>query len=146
MWAWYGQKYTGCAIGFDAKCFYRKGIPSIHQVRYVSGNCSIELNDPAELADWRLTTKFSDWAWQREWRDIVSCDDVFLDQDSNNYLMKFPSNAIREIILGIRILHDGGGQQTACNELLALGVSPDKIRFLTKNIFTMGSLDNDTLI
>ena len=94
LWSLYGDKYKGCVIGFDSIYF-----KNLKQVRYVSGNIDVESDDSNFLAAWRMTTKFHEWSWQEEWRDICNIDEL---NDKDKSLKYFDKKIVKEIYLGKR--------------------------------------------
>ena len=94
MWSLYAEKYYGCVIGFDSGYF-----KNLKKVRYVSGNTDVESEDSNFLAAWRITTKFHEWSWQEEWRDICNVDEL---NDQDKLLKYFDKKIVKEIYLGKR--------------------------------------------
>ena len=126
------SKYKGCVIGFDRAFFSEKGLK---QVRYVSGNTSIELSDATKLATWIITTKFVDWSWQEEWRDIKVVNEL---SDFNNKLYYYNRLIVKEIYLGSRI------DIKVKNEILQMAKRYHwKVRSIEKSYFEEGKLDAD---
>ena len=134
MWSLYADKYKGCVIGFDSAFFDPK---ELFQVRYVSGNTSIELSDAMQLANWRIITKFSDWAWQEEWRNVKSRSNLC---DTNNYLNYYDRHIVKEIYFGFRT------DENVKIEILRLaGLYHWKVRRIEKSWFEEGKLDSSDL-
>lgn len=140
MWSFYADKYAGCAIGFKKKSFLKNDTYRLRQVRYISGNPHVEMSKPEEIAAWRMTTKFFDWSWEQEWRDILTSQEL---DDPDKKLKFFVPDDVTEIILGIRVMEKDGGQPEAFNNLVNLGIESEKIKCLEKNIWNEGTLSCD---
>ena len=74
MWSHYAENHKGVVIGYDSKCFkplsqvqYRKErvVLPVGQFKRRK-NCAPENMWPYQL----LTTKFTEWAYEQEWRSI----------------------------------------------------------------------------
>lgn len=141
MWSFYADKYAGCAIGFKKKSFLKGGHNSLQQVRYISGNPHVEMSRAEEIAAWRMTTKFSDWSWEQEWRDILTSEEL---DNPDDKLKNFVPDDVTEIILGIRVLQANGEKEQAFNELTKLGIECEKIKYLEKDFFNEMGLSLDT--
>ena len=128
MWSLYADKYKGCVIGFDSAYF-----KNLKQVRYVAGNTDVESEDSNFLAAWRITTKFHEWSWQEEWRDICNADEL---NDKEKSLKYFDKRIIKEIYLGKRT------KDWYQARILTLAKKNKwKVRSIDKSAFVDGNLD-----
>lgn len=104
MWAHYASNHTGVCLGIDVR------IEEPQQIQYLSARSitDIDFTDFETAADVELfkriaTTKFEQWAYEREWRLFRKLDfdtqsprpDFFYEQFS-------PDFELREVILGAR--------------------------------------------
>jgi hypothetical protein len=102
MWAHYGDKHKGVCLGFDV------ADAEAYQVKYEPRRLTglLEhigrgdlLNEPQMRTI--LTTKFKDWAYEREWRFFAGLNDR--EPENGLYFLKFePHFTLREVILGHR--------------------------------------------
>jgi hypothetical protein len=125
MWAHYADSYRGAAIGFDSQhAFFSKAI----QVQYRTERPEIDLGSIPEseegkrkLAETILATKNISWQYEEEYR-LVNAIPMLEEtpaKDSAGFTVfvgAFPSEAIREVLLGYRIDRD---HEKAIVELLA---------------------------
>lgn len=103
MWAHYADKHYGVCLGFDVS-----GPPGlINQVHYVPDRLRDLLDQKESLMGIDegiirkiLTTKFRDWAYEREYRLFAELK----DRDPNGlYYLEFgPAIVLREVIIGSR--------------------------------------------
>lgn len=106
MWAHYGHKHQGVCLGFDFVVDDELRWPS--KVRYeperIAGlfeNLGPKNLMTEEQLGLLLTTKFKDWAYEREWRLFAKLDER--DAEDGLYYLDFePHIQLREVILGAR--------------------------------------------
>ncbi|MYM66243.1 DUF2971 domain-containing protein [Pseudoduganella sp. FT55W] len=102
MWAHYARSHTGVCLGFDVQDDMAK------KVTYTQERKAIKLNPKEpyhgltlETLEELLTTKYSQWAYEEEWRLFSNLDKP--DPNNGEYYLPFGSNlALREIIIGAR--------------------------------------------
>jgi len=102
MWGHYAQNHTGVCLGIE--------IPDerVWKVNYQRERLEALLHRPfsesvvdGDLIKQVVTTKFEDWAYEREWRYMEDLD--YKDPDTGLYYVNFsPEFELREIIAGAR--------------------------------------------
>jgi len=102
MWAHYGDKHRGVCLGFDVID------AEAYRVNYSAkrlGGLLEHIGRGEHLLEQQmraiLTTKFKDWAYEREWRMFARLDQRGAD-DGKYYLNFSPHITLREVILGAR--------------------------------------------
>ncbi|MGF6664986.1 hypothetical protein QF000_006654 [Paraburkholderia atlantica] len=106
MWAHYGDKHKGVCLGFDVDD--AEACQVKYEPRRLSGlldhiGRGQLLNEQQMRAV--LTTKFKDWAYEREWRIFAGLSDR--EPESGLYFLDFaPHFTLREVILGHRCTAD----------------------------------------
>ncbi len=102
MWAHYGAKHKGVCLGFDVAdaeaCQVKYEPRRLNGLLEHIGNG--ELLNESQMRT-ILTTKFKDWAYEREWRIFAGLNDR--DPENGLYFLNFePHFTLREVILGHR--------------------------------------------
>jgi len=101
MWAHYADKHKGLCLGFD--------VAGASEVLYESKRLKHELDESqsgvrnaADLIKIAMTTKFKEWAYEKEWRGV--CDLTHRQPDAEgHYFQEFCEGfALREVIIGAR--------------------------------------------
>jgi len=102
MWAHYGDGHKGICLGFKANT------DSFRPVTYLTRRMElsdigksyadeIDTNDIGNL----LYSKFDGWAYEQEYRALLTLETDYLDKPSGNYLMPFNENLIlKRVIVG----------------------------------------------
>ena len=108
MWTHYAKNHTGVCLGFDVP----DAMPI--QMKYETDRAKLLLNveKPLDAIDHELllkvlTTKFTQWSYEEEWRllsDLKEQDPI----NGSFYLPFGPSLALRDIIVGVRCLKPVG--------------------------------------
>jgi hypothetical protein len=107
MWSHYSEEHRGFAVGFDADA-----IKSAAKAEYLDVNYAAVR--PTVVQDWNsisdsdnhqevvrlISSKGSQWAYEKEKRLLIFREAVEFDGDS--IFLRFPVNAVRRIILGLR--------------------------------------------
>jgi hypothetical protein len=119
MWAHYGACHAGFVLEFDAShpFFHRSSPPTVvgrvRKVVYRRRRPEVVAYDPTvaievfwdRLVTELLLTKGDDWAYEQEWRMVVSLDDftayphIVTDR---NHLFEFAPTALRRVVIGAR--------------------------------------------
>jgi hypothetical protein len=110
MWAHYADNHRGLAIGFDSNhhFFARQRNATdefgfLRKVDYRRKRPSAVLSDTSSTV-W-FGTKSEQWAYEKEWRIVRVLADANQRIDSQPFpicLFEFPSDALKEIILGVK--------------------------------------------
>ena len=101
MWAHYGDKHTGVALGFDVP----DGKPLEMQYQREPSLWSADHSAPNKGADEELfmkmvTTKYERWRYEEEWRLFVGLE---VPEGGNHFFYRFkPDFCLKEIILGMK--------------------------------------------
>lgn len=109
MWSHYAQDHKGVVIGYQSRA-----IGPLYAVRYSNERVPLPVGqfkaNPKCIADKRwhailLTTKFSDWQYEQEWRGFEDVKKLRLKtiEDKQVLLQKLSPQSISEIIMGTRI-------------------------------------------
>lgn len=114
MWAHYACAHEGFVIEFDPSSSFfnqrRSGVDEfrhLRQVVYSKERPSLVLDNTKDMSP--LLTKSDHWAYEREWRMLVSLGDasnVITHGSKNFHLFDFPAEAIVSITLGCRTSDD----------------------------------------
>ena len=96
MWSHYADSHAGVCLGFDSEVSY---FAVAQPVRYTRSRPVVDptVQSEAQMLDASLYTKSLDWAYEEEWR-------IVLTSGPGKY--RVPSNALRSIIVGARISHE----------------------------------------
>lgn len=103
VWAHYADDHKGVCLGIDVpagralKVRYEE-----ERLRLVFDATSLETAHDEELIRTLVTTKFSDWSYEREWRIIEELKSP--DDKGYHYLQFSPAFELREIVLGARCI------------------------------------------
>ena len=104
MWAHYGDKHRGVCLGFDVP----DAMP--REVRYTPDRLIDLLGEKPELRNMSIagietlmTTKYSEWSYEREWRLIRPFREAIAGADGKHFL-PFDDQllVLREVIIGHR--------------------------------------------
>jgi hypothetical protein len=100
LWSHYADRHRGVALGFDvdnetlAEVSYRPDRPEIDLAAIGRGG-----HDAEAQMRLILTTKFSHWRYESEWRSFVALNDR--DEDSNLWFTDFSEQLhLAEVIVG----------------------------------------------
>jgi hypothetical protein len=100
MWAHYGDNHTGVCLGFDVplgralKVSYEP-----ERLRLLFDATKLETAHDTDLIRTLVTTKFTDWSYEREWRILERLGSP--DEETGFHFLEFsPDFELREIILG----------------------------------------------
>jgi hypothetical protein len=96
MWSHYADSHAGVCLGFDPEVSY---FALAQPVRYTRSRPIVDptVQSEAQMLDASLYTKSLDWAYEEEWRIVVT-------SGPGKYTV--PRNALRSIIVGARISHE----------------------------------------
>ncbi len=100
MWSHYAEFHKGVVIGYKTK-----QLPELTPVRYSDKRYSIPLyrDKEPEWAKHLLATKFSDWAYEKEWRCLVPANRLTISDKGNFYVLVHQPKMISCIYMGIRV-------------------------------------------
>lgn len=109
MWAHYARNHTGVCLGIDVpKGRALKVNYEPERLRLVLDATKLETALDTELVRTLVTTKFSDWQYEREWR-VVERLEAAPDADTGLHYLPFSLDfELREIILGARCARKPG--------------------------------------
>jgi hypothetical protein len=107
MWAHYAGNNTGFIVAFSTthewfKQKKNKNKTRLHKVTYFNGKLA-ELFENPQAA---ITSKATDWAYEREWRMYIKNGEEDLvagDDEDPIQLLRFPPEAVDRIILGTKM-------------------------------------------
>jgi hypothetical protein len=113
MWSHYADSHRGFVLGFESDhAFFQTTIPrevtALAEVSYSpTGRIMPAPNqDWTNLAEIIFFTKSNHWSYEEELRLVknpLCADDVSVENGQNIYLFKFPSESLKEVILGYRM-------------------------------------------
>lgn len=93
MWGHYASKHTGLCLGFDVAS------ELVAQVKYSRRRLSKNSHIDEVLAQRLLTTKFSQWSYEKEYRLFVSLE----ESEEDLYYMNFSHDlSLKQVIVGPR--------------------------------------------
>ena len=101
LWGHYAKKHSGMALGFD--------VPDelLWKVRYKAERVklnfdqdSMQLVNGEQAVETLVSTKFLDWRYEEEYRQILNLDSTYRE-GNNNFIGFSESLILREIILGL---------------------------------------------
>jgi Protein of unknown function (DUF2971) len=102
MWGHYARNHTGVCLGIEIPT--ERVIPMNYQAERLEVLLSMSPLDAAvddDLIKQIVTTKFRDWAYEREWRYLTKLEHP--DKDTGFHYIEFsPEFELREIIAGAR--------------------------------------------
>lgn len=95
MWSHYADSHAGVCLGFDPQVSY---FAIAQPVRYTRSRPIVDptVQNKAQMLDATLFTKSLDWAYEEEWR-------IVLTSGSGKYMLE---NALRSIVVGAAISHE----------------------------------------
>jgi len=100
MWSHYSDSHKGVVIGFDPMTLS----PPFFPVEYFDDRVKVTLSSKSNSKEKKQTdsilvlTKSCHWQYEKEWRSIDELKS--LEKDGNKYFFPFPTEAIKEIIIG----------------------------------------------
>lgn len=109
MWSHYAQNHQGLVIGYRSRSF-----GSLLPIHYRTDRMPLPLGQfkmhPNRIGEkkWPIelwTSKFSEWAYEREWRSFALIDNLIAKKkdDSVIFLKRLRPQSISELILGAKI-------------------------------------------
>ena len=100
MWSHYAEFHKGVVIGYKTK-----QLPELTPVRYSNKRYSVPIyqDKEPEWAKHLLATKFSDWAYEREWRCLVSANRLKTSDNGSFLVLVHQPKMISCIYMGIRV-------------------------------------------
>lgn len=115
MWSHYSDSHRGFVLGFESDhAFFQTTIPheatALAEVCYSPTRPIVPAPDQnwTNLAEIMFFTKSDHWSYEEELRLVKNphcADDVIPVEDGQDiYLFKFPSESLKEVILGYRML------------------------------------------
>lgn len=111
MWAHYASSHTGFVIEFDAwHAFFHQQLSEEDDLRHLRRVQYRETRPSSPLAEMEATDLFlaksGHWDYEREWRIVRPLDDAVTTIPGDAYpikLFEIPADAIRAVILGVRM-------------------------------------------
>jgi hypothetical protein len=110
MWGHYSRSHEGFVLGFDSahQFFNQRRTPSdefgyLREVRYTETRPVISSLGGVDGTEW-FEAKAEVWKYEKEWRMFLvlsSASEVQKQGDSLIHLFEYPTEAVREIILGL---------------------------------------------
>lgn len=112
MWSHYSSGHTGFTLGFDARHpYFNARLSEVDEFRHLRRveyrnerpNAPLSFLSGVEM----FLVKSTDWAYEKEWRIMRPLVDAETSTDTQIlpvHLFRYPSDAIKEIIFGAKIL------------------------------------------
>lgn len=102
MWAHYAQSHTGVCLGFDVPDDKPKQmVYEPERIKWAVDHAKPIRGIDANLLEKVITTKYTQWAYEEEWRLFAKLEDP--DPTNGEYYLNFgPDLTLRQIIVGAR--------------------------------------------